>query len=180
MKKMKSVFVISITALAMLCIPAYVIMSARGNVGTNRPESPLSDIVTTITFAQRMTSYEINEFVALHNIYVVKLEGRGIDPDGECATSVVRTTHGVDYAEQVIIRMAEQRDVEFVGFISMNALVCAGELDNIQADARVFLADTSGDVRLQNDVNRHVRTISQSSSFPESLAWELEDLGLVQ
>ena len=87
--------------------------------------------------------------------------------------------------------MAERRGVEFVGFLGMQALVNAINLVAVQRDSRTFLADASGDMFFQESAielegairNRLDDTLEmeiQQARFPKSLAWKLEDLGIIE
>lgn len=141
----------------------------------------LSDIVTTITFSQRLTASEVEDFISAYNISPVVLESRGFDADGARITGFSLVDDCIEESEKSLRRMAEARDVEFAGFISIQALVDATEIYSVQTDSRTFLTDTSGDLRININPGEILgfNISDESGGFSKSLAWELEDLGLV-
>ena len=119
-------------------------------------------------------------------VTVAQLQLRGFQADGTRVSVFSRTDAGLSSTEAMLIEEANSVGFTLAGITGINAYVPSEQLDDLAVDELVYLADTSGDLRIQKVLSTH--DLQQSSaeiapvqdiSFPKSLTWELEDLGLM-
>lgn len=95
---------------------------------------------------------------------------RGIDANGERVTFASKTYKGLFETDQMIKRLAQDNNIEFVGYNAMYVLIDSTQIISVQNDDLTFLIETSiADVpaTLSNE---------KSVEFPHSLAWTIEEL----
>lgn len=146
----------------------------------------LEDVLTTITFSEALSSDILQEYVETYNIEIVQIQARGFDTDGNRITFFSRTDKGIEETFEILADLAASDGVELSGVIGMYALIDSQTIQLIQADQYTYLADTSGDAffsgnqntyGIQRNTEEYGNTVSKA--FPQSVAWEAEDLGLV-
>lgn len=146
----------------------------------------LEEALTTITFTEALSSDMLQEYVETYNIEIVQIQARGFDADGNRITFFSRTDEGIEETFSILAELASSDGVELSGVIGMYALTNSQTISLIQADQYTFLADTSGDAfftgnqdtyGIQRNSEAYGNTVSKA--FPQSVAWNAEDLGLV-
>lgn len=146
--------------------------------------SDIENVITTVTFAEKLSFSEIEGFVTKYDIEPVQLQARGLMPDGTKITIFSRTDKGFEETKALLLQQAEEEGYEFIGFIGMNAMIDARNLKEVETDALTYLADTSGDrfFRASKETDGFKRNNlmegKRGGMFPQSLAWDLEELGL--
>jgi len=150
-------------------------------------KATLNDVITTITFSRSMTASDLEEYVNAYDIKIVQLQARGYDKYGNRITFFSRTDKGFEETFRMLNELAESDGVEFAGAIGLYALTSSKSVASIQADNRTLLIDTSADQYYNNEKavsgnerNAAVTTEEVSHIFANSIAWDAEDLGLVQ
>ena len=130
----------------------------------------LEDIPATITLENNITYTQLSEYIADNNLETVQLQARGIDANGERVTFASKTYKGLFETDQMIKRLAQDNNIEFVGYNAMYVLIDSTQIISVQNDDLTFLIETSiADV---------AATLSNEKSveFPHSLAWTIEEL----
>lgn len=130
----------------------------------------LEDIPATITLENNITYTQLSEYIADNNLETVQLQARGIDANGERVTFASKTYKGLFETDQMIKRLAQDNNIEFVGYNAMYVLIDSTQIISVQNDDLTFLIETSiADVpaTLSNE---------KSVEFPHSLAWTIEEL----
>ncbi len=117
-----------------------------------------------------ITYTQLSEYIADNNLETVQLQARGIDANGERVTFASKTYKGLFETDQMIKRLAQDNNIEFVGYNAMYVLIDSTQIISVQNDDLTFLIETSiADVpaTLSNE---------KSVEFPHSLAWTIEEL----
>ena len=138
------------------------------------------DIATTITFSKRIDFSELEKYIDLYSLKVSQIELRGLMPNGERVTLASRIDKGLQETELILQNMADDGGFELVGIIGLSGLISADKLDMIQNDEQIFLADTSSDEYFQDEAGIAESKVNGVTTYPKSLAWELEDLGIIK
>ena len=142
----------------------------------------LENISATITFSDYLSFQEFGEYVEAYGIEILQLQARGMMDDGTRVSIFSRTDKGLEETERLLQNEAVQGSFEFVGITGVNARVSSEELSAINDDSRTYLADTSGNAEpVQNiAMTAALGNEVQESWFPQSLAWDLEDIGVLR
>ncbi len=146
----------------------------------------VEDVITTVTFSEEIDFSEIEDFITKYNIYPVQLQARGLMDDGTRITIFTRTDMGFEATKELLLKQAEEDGYEFMGLIGMNAVIDAQNIKDVESDKLTYLADTSADkfAKLNKEVSGQKRNNLKDGKlggiFPQSLAWDLEDLGIIE
>jgi len=148
-------------------------------------QSDIKDVVATLTFSQRLTFAELEEFIGVHEIQPVMLEARAFNLEGDRITLGAFTIFGLAETERLLLGLVEDDGYEFAGIISMGALIDSHRIRSITSDSRTFIVDTTHDAFFRNyrvsTVDADIISNEETPVlFPKSFAWELEDLGIIQ
>lgn len=146
----------------------------------------LEDVVTTITFSKAMSATDIEQYVDLYDIEIVQLQARGFDKEGNRITFFSRTDKGLDKTFRILEQQSQTTNVDFAGVIGMYALISSDKVTAIQNDSNTFLVDTSTDEQYRKSTTTIFGTKKDTTKendvkriFSHSVAWDAEDLGLV-
>lgn len=146
----------------------------------------IRDVITTITFSDYLTFDQFAEYISRHDIEVVQLQLRGLNEEGKRLTIFTRTDAGLEKTEQLLNEQAASAGFDIVGITGMYALVSSDNLQDVVEDDLTYLADTTGDsYSVQNNniegaTRNNLTTVSRIDLFPQSLTWDLEDLGILK
>ena len=134
----------------------------------------------TITFSDYISFEELAAMVASYDIKLQQVQLRGLMPDGTRVTVATLVHKGMDYTENVVNQQAERGGYELVGITDVYAYIDSDLIDDLSADNQVYLVEAvavgngnSSTMSLGNGADE------SAVSFPKSLTWELEDLGLL-
>lgn len=118
--------------------------------------------------------------VASYDIELQQVQLRGLMPDGTRVTVATLVHKGMDYTENVVNQQAERGGYELVGITDVYAYIDSDLIDDLSADNQVYLVEA---VAVGNDNSSTMSVGNEADevavSFPKSLTWELEDLGLL-
>ncbi len=150
-------------------------------------EEGLTNVPATVTFSKAMTKEDLEKFVASYDIDILELQARKYDSNGNRATIMSRVDQGLDETFSLIELMGQSRGGVYVGVIGLNIVTNSETVAEIQKDDDVLLIDTSTDryhisgrtSRSRNTSNSLFKEEDSGYSFANSLAWQAEDLGLV-
>ena len=137
------------------------------------------DIKVTITFSERLSFSEIEDYLYKHSIVPEMLELRGFTPNGERVTIATRVDKGLSSTESIIMSMAEESGFDVAGIISLNGVVDAVDIYDLRNDSRTYFVDTSAEQASISLMAKSSSSNTTSATYPKSLAWELEDLGMI-
>ena len=140
------------------------------------------DVPVTVTFSEKMGFEEVKNLVTQYGVEGVSLECRAVMADGTRITIFTDLRRGVDIAEEnVMVALKNNTSCEFQGIIGMRAMVPSAKLIEIQNETNVYLVDASKVVLSNNKNMMDDNAIKvENGSFPKSIAWELEDLGIIK
>jgi len=164
-------------------VPFDEYVTSMGELTAEAAVSDVSGINATITFSSRLSFSELERYVSAYNVEALMLEMRGFMPDGTRVTTGIRVDDiSFEEAERMVSKIAYEQSFTVAGVIGMNARVNSSDLCRLQADNLTFLADVSLDVRFQQKSTEGIEGIKpvENRSFPKSLAWELEDLRIIE
>lgn len=157
-----------------------------GKMNQELSKQSIDNVITTITFSEALSNATLQEYVEKYDIRIVQLQARGFDADGNRITFFSRTDKGIDETYRMLNELAAGDGIDFVGVIGMYALTDAENIGIIQADRYTFLADTTGDAfftgnQSTNGIQRNTAKYGDavSKAFPQSVAWDAEELELV-
>lgn len=147
----------------------------------------LDDVITTITFSKAMSANDLKQYIDSYDIEIVQLQARGFDTSGNRVTFFSRTDKGLDETFRILEQQAQSAGADFAGAIGMYALTSSDKVTAIQNDANTFLVDTSTDEQYRKSTTtilgtKKDTTISDDKVervFSHSVAWDAEELGLV-
>ena len=147
-------------------------------------EMNTKDIPVTITFSEYLSFDEIERYVEQYNIKIAQLQIRGLEEDGTRLTAFTRTDAGFAETEKILFDSAQNTGFNVKGIIGMYAWVDSENLTGIRNDPKTYLADTSGyseqtQTQVKNAAQERGSLDVAHRSFPHSLAWKLEDAGLL-
>ncbi|GHV36684.1 hypothetical protein FACS18949_16350 [Clostridia bacterium] len=163
-------------------IQAYVVAAHALSATISNTE--LSGVMTTITFSERLSAEEVFDFAAENNLEIAQIQGRGYDASGTWISLAARADIGLDRMKDSVSEQAEVNEFTFAGYTGINARVNANKLTDIQNSPKVFLADVSGDRYFQgytqaDGTARNYEDGKRATDYPQSLAWPIEELGLL-
>lgn len=92
----------------------------------------LEDIPATITLESNITYTQLSEYIADNNLETVQLQARGIDANGERVTFASKTYKGLFETDQMIKRLAQDNNIEFVGYNAMYVLIDSTQIISVQ------------------------------------------------
>lgn len=154
--------------------------------GAALAKESLEDVITTITFREALTAENLQAYVESYSIDIVQIQARGFDSEGNRITFFSRTDKGIEETYAILNELADSDGVQLTGIIGMYALIDSSAIDQIQKDRYTLVADTSADAFFsgKKSVSGNQRNYEQykdsvSKVFPQSVAWEAEDIGLV-
>lgn len=151
-----------------------------GDHNTQLLEMNLGEINTTVTFSKYLSFDEFKDYMVQHSGEIVCLQARGTLEDGTRVSIFTRTDRGLDETEEILRRKALTQNFQFVGITGMEGRFSSEQLHGVLADSRTYLADTTGsNYSVQNTAVAMNESTPESDTFPKSLTWELEDLGLL-
>jgi hypothetical protein len=145
-------------------------------------ESEVNDIITTITFSEYLSFAELDEYISNYEIEIVQLQLRALSEDGTRLSVFTRTDKGLAETEELLLAQAQNENAIILGITGMNALIDSDNLQGVDSDEKTYLADTSGDrffegVMIPNSIQRNdFSANNRGGMFPQSLAWDLEEL----
>ena len=202
MKNIRSILaLIMIWAVLMLSINAFAVkQSAQESVSLEKKlssyvteansmtaELAMSDLDyldTTITFAERLSFVEAEDYIEKYEIKVETLELRGLLPNGERVTIWTSIDKGFAETERIVNRLAQDGGYTIAGVIGMYCTAETEQLAAIQQDEATYLVDASGmqteAVHSKSDPKDLLddcrSTENNTVSYPKTVAWELEDV----
>lgn len=99
---------------------------------------------------------------------------RGIDLNGDRVTFASNTYKGLEESHRLLMELAQNHGIEFVGYNALYVLVDSDQIMDIQNDNLTFLLDTSS---VKDSISRATNGETNNEVvYPHSLAWEIEDL----
>ncbi|GHU96766.1 hypothetical protein FACS1894208_11790 [Clostridia bacterium] len=116
-------------------------------------EANIEDVVTAITFAERLDFNETEAFIEQYGIEDPQLHARGVMSDGTRVSILTRTDRGLEETMTILLQQAEEDGFDLIGITGMNARVDSEKILEIQDDSIVYLADTSGDRFFKGQTN---------------------------
>lgn len=157
-----------------------------GEMNQDLSKQPMDNVITTITFSEALSNVTLQEYVEKYDIRIVQLQARGFDAEGNRITFFSRTDKGIDETYRILNELAAGDGVDFVGVIGLYALTDAENIGAIQADRYTFLADATGDAFFTGNqrtygIQRNTEEYGDEvgKAFPQSVAWDAEELGFV-
>ncbi len=148
----------------------------------------LEDVPATVTFSKAMTEEDLDKFVASYDIDIHQIQSRGYDSAGNRTTAMLAPDNNeFSGIERLLEGMAESKGGVFVGVIGMYIVTDAETVSEIQKDDSVLLIDTSTDryhisgrtAKNRNTTGSLFKEEDSDYSFAHSIAWDAEDLELV-
>ena len=137
-------------------------------------------VPATITFSDYISFEDLITMVTSYNIELQQVQLRGLMPDGTRVTVATLVHKGMEYTENVVTQQADRGGYELVGITDVYAYIDSGLIDDLSADDLVYLVEA---VPVNNSGSSTMSIVNGAEespvSFPKSLTWELEDLGLL-
>ena len=141
----------------------------------------------TVTFAERMSFEDLDAFSSTYDIDCLQVEARALMSDGTRVTIATVASEGIEQIENNILRAVEENHCDqYLGVIGLYGILDSAFLPSIQNDPIVFLVDTTQEYLNSNKTSASsiITSINDTHksniTFPKSLAWELEDLNMIE
>ena len=139
-----------------------------------------SSIPVTITFNKKMSFDEIAVILTEYNLKGNGIEARALMRDMTRVTLFSTLDNGIIDAQENIMNMVQHNKCqEYLGIISLQAYTSPSNLSLLQSHKNVFLVDSSNGSLLSQKGITYNNQEEKTDFFPKSLAWELEDLKII-
>ena len=106
-------------------------------------QTDVKNISATITITDNISYEQLDQYVSDNNLQITQLQARGIDLNGDRVTFASNTYKGLEESHRLLIELAQNNGIEFVGYNALYVLVDSDQIMDIQNDNLTFLLDTS-------------------------------------
>ena len=132
-----------------------------------------SNIAATITFAEYMTFDELESLIDEYDIQIHQIQTRGLSED-DMRITVSTLYSDITTAQESTYLEATLNNFEVVGITDIYAYVPVDNVSSLELNEQVYMVDVA-----ENNMQTMSIDSEDSTEFPKSLAWELEDNGLL-